>query len=217
MSRPRFSLIIPAHNEEHYIEQCLQSVGAQTFTDFETILVADRCTDRTEELARNLGYTPISAEAGSLGRARNVGMDLAQGEYILFLDSDDYYLSRDALRVLDSELARAPVDVLAFGFMFGPRLARPLRGAGNAIWPNVWSKAWRRSVFGDLRFGDEITAEDVGWNEIALPIMRSFGALDVPLIQYRYPREGSLTSRVLAGELSWGQMPDVPPEGKVWL
>lgn len=205
MTRPFFSLIIPAHNEEAYIEQCLSSVSSQSFSDVQTVVVCDRCTDATPAIARRLGFEPIEVSAGSLGRARNVGMDVVTGQYILFLDSDDYYLSRDALRILALELTSSPVDVLAFGFMLGPRLARPVR-AGNTLWPNVWSKVWRADVYASLRFGNMITAEDVAWNEVAFPLAKTISAIDTPLIQYRYPRNGSITSRVLSGEWTWGQM-----------
>lgn len=210
MARPLFSLIIPAHNEEAYIEECLSSVSSQTFDDVQTIVVCDRCTDQTPTISRRLGFDPIEVSAGCLGRARNAGMELATGEYLLFLDSDDFYVSRDALRILAMQLTSQPADILAFGFMFGPRLARPVR-PGNSLWPNVWSKAWRSDVFGALRFGDMITAEDVAWNEIAFPLAKSIHVIDVPLIQYRYPRKGSITSRVLSGEWTWGQATLDPP------
>lgn len=205
MARPKFSIVIPAHNEEAYIGECMESVRSQSYTDVQVIIVCDRCTDRTPAVARAFGYEPLEVEAGSLGRARNAGLEHATGEYLLFLDSDDYYISRDALRIIALQLMSQPVDLLAFGFMFGPRLARPVR-PGNNLWPNVWSKVWRTEVFGHLRFGDMITAEDVAWNEIALPLATSISTLDVPLIQYRYPRKGSITSRVLSGEWTWGQM-----------
>lgn len=206
----RFSVVIPAHNEEAYLGDCLASVKAQTFTDVQVLVVCDSCTDSTAEIARSFGLNPIEVMAGSLARARNAGMNECEGDYILLLHADDYYLTKDALLLLDLWLQRSPVDILAFGFMLGNRLARPIRGAGGSWWPNVWSKAWRSSRFGYERFGNVLTAEDVEWNERVLRESDTVGFLDIPLIQYRYPRDGSITARVMAGEWEWGA---VDPRG----
>ena len=206
--QPRFSVIIPAHDAEQFIGQCLESVLTQSFTDLEVLLVADSCTDATPDIARGLGVEPVEVSAGAPGLARNAALDRARGEYYLYLDADDYYLSRDALRILDAELAREPVDVLAFGFMAGGRLARPRDAAGKFLWNNMWSRAWRAQTFRHLRFGPERAGEDGLYDRAAARLRPSLRALDVPLVQYRHPRVGSLSAPLGTGALVWGQTVD---------
>ena len=88
----RFSVIIPAHNSEKFINKALDSIKNQTFRDFELIVVCDRCTDNTKAIAESYGAKTIDVDFGRDGLTRNAGLDIAQGEYILFLDHDDLYM-----------------------------------------------------------------------------------------------------------------------------
>lgn len=98
MSDVKISIIIPVYNVESYIEQCLRSVFNQTYKYFECIIVDDRGTDRSIEIAQKLikqngdlsDYMIIPrVRNGGLSAARNTGLEVATGEYIYFLDSDD--------------------------------------------------------------------------------------------------------------------------------
>ena len=92
----RFSVVIPAYNVADYLEKCVASVRAQTCADWEVLLVDDGSTDGvTGKLCDVLGqgddrFRVIHQENGGLGTARNTGMEAARGEYLVFLDSDDY-------------------------------------------------------------------------------------------------------------------------------
>lgn len=94
--RPLISVIIPAHNEEQYLPRTLEALRQQTYRYFETIVVANGCTDRTEEVARDRCDRFIWLEDRSLGRARNLGGKKAHGELLVFLDADTV-LEPDAL------------------------------------------------------------------------------------------------------------------------
>ena len=109
---PRFSVLIPVYNVEAYLDDCLQSVQGQTFTDCEVIAVDDGSTDGSGALLeryrmafaqRGMPYTVIHQANQGLGAARNTALDQATGEYVLFLDSDDM-LRFDALGRLDRNL-----------------------------------------------------------------------------------------------------------------
>lgn len=94
MRQPRFSVIIPAYNVESYIKDTFRSVENQTFRDFEVIIVNDGSTDSTEKVCKGLiGSSPdrklYSKANGGMADARNYGLKYAQGEYLIFLDSDD--------------------------------------------------------------------------------------------------------------------------------
>ncbi|MEE0974576.1 MAG: glycosyltransferase [Muribaculaceae bacterium] len=92
---PKISVIIPIYNVEKYLPQCLDSILAQTFTDFELILVNDGSKDRSgnicdEYAQKDSRIVVIHKENGGASSARNRGLDIAKGEWISFIDSDDY-------------------------------------------------------------------------------------------------------------------------------
>ena len=92
---PKISIIVPVYNVEEYIHRCIDSILAQTFTDFELILVndgsPDQCGKICDEYAENDSRIKvIHKKNGGLSDARNAGLEIAQGEYIGFVDSDDF-------------------------------------------------------------------------------------------------------------------------------
>lgn len=95
MNKATFSIIIPAFNDEKFIEECLESVTTQGINDIEAIVINDGSTDGTEAIARKFLKYPnfklINNEKNmKLSTTRNRGLDAARGEYIVCLDSDDY-------------------------------------------------------------------------------------------------------------------------------
>ncbi|MBP5534363.1 MAG: glycosyltransferase [Alphaproteobacteria bacterium] len=100
----KISVIVPIYNVEEYVLGCLKSVAAQTFKDFECICVDDGSTDNSGKIADDFAFsdkrfTVIHQKNGGLSDARNTGMKNAKGEWIYFLDSDDY-LHPQALEIL---------------------------------------------------------------------------------------------------------------------
>ncbi|MBQ2681795.1 MAG: glycosyltransferase, partial [Eggerthellaceae bacterium] len=96
-SKPVVSVIIPVYNVEAYIRESIESLQMQTLTDFEAICVSDGSTDASMAIARLIvaddpRFRFFEKENGGQGSARNYGIELARGEYITFLDPDDYYL-----------------------------------------------------------------------------------------------------------------------------
>jgi glycosyltransferase involved in cell wall biosynthesis len=103
-SWPRISVIIPAHNEESYLPLTLEALRAQTYSNFEVIVVANGCTDRTEEVARTRCDRLFSLEKG-LSRARNIGAKKAQGDLLVFVDADTL-LERTTLEIIARDFGR---------------------------------------------------------------------------------------------------------------
>ena len=104
----KFSVIIPVYNVEAYLRDCLDSVLNQTCADWQAICVNDGSTDGSanilnEYAARESRMKVITQPNGGLSAARNAGIDAAEGEYVLFLDSDDW-LEKNALEVLSTSL-----------------------------------------------------------------------------------------------------------------
>ncbi|MBO5696399.1 MAG: glycosyltransferase family 2 protein, partial [Alphaproteobacteria bacterium] len=92
---PKISVIIPIYNVEKYLRRCLDSVLNQTFTDWQAICVndgsPDNCADILDEYAKkDSRFIVVNKKNGGLSDARNVGMEHATGDYILYLDSDDF-------------------------------------------------------------------------------------------------------------------------------
>ncbi len=93
---PKISIVMPVYNVEKYLRECLDSVQAQTFKDWECICVDDGSTDASpaileEYAAKDDRFRVIRREHSNAGAARNVGMDMARGKYLSFLDSDDVF------------------------------------------------------------------------------------------------------------------------------
>ena len=116
---PLITVIIPMYNAERFIKQSLESVRNQTLKDFEVIVVDDRSTDRSIELVEDMSaqfdgrLKLIKREINSGGSAipRNVGLRLAHGKYIAFLDNDDLY-TKTALEEMYSTAESANADVV---------------------------------------------------------------------------------------------------------
>lgn len=112
------SLIIPVYNADRYLEQCLESVVGQSVPLDEVILINDGSTDDSlsicEQYCRKYQYFKlINQENKGLSEARNRGLECACGEYVLFLDSDDY-LEEDAVRTLKGILGKSGLDAVYF-------------------------------------------------------------------------------------------------------
>ena len=95
MNKPIISVIVPVYNTEKYLHRCIDSILAQTFTDFELLLIDDGSKDNSgkicdEYAAKDSRVRVFHKENGGVSSARNLGLDNAQGEWIAFVDSDDY-------------------------------------------------------------------------------------------------------------------------------
>lgn len=116
----RFSIIIPCYKVEQYLQQCVDSVLAQTYEDYEVILVDDGSPDECPAICdeysnRNDKVKVIHKPNGGLSDARNAGLDVAQGDYVIFIDSDDWWDDKDALCKIDKRINESGADVIIIG------------------------------------------------------------------------------------------------------
>ena len=109
---PKYSIIIPVYNVEKYIERCLKSVFTQSEQDFEVIVIDDDCTDNSMAIAKKFDVKIIKTKHVSVSEARNIGVKHAKGEYLIFLDSDDYW-NEDLLKEVSKSLKNNP-DLVRF-------------------------------------------------------------------------------------------------------
>lgn len=194
--KPFFSIIVPAHNSVEYLDKCLQSIIDQIFTDYEMIVVCDACSDRTATVARKFTDKVIITNHGMDGLARNAGIDAAEGEWILFLDDDDWwiheYVLEDIHRLVTSEFGSS-LDMVCFDFIWkGKGYARNIPSRMNIA---VWSKAFRRSFIGETRFpAIPFTSDQPFMDEICAkkPVAIAMHEL---MYYYNYMRKGSQTEQ----------------------
>jgi glycosyltransferase involved in cell wall biosynthesis len=125
------SVIIPCYNSEKYLRECVESVLRQTYADLEIILVEDGSTDATsaicdEYASRDLRVTVLHKKNGGLSDARNAGIRLSKGEYIGFVDSDDW-VEPDMFEALYNGLTLNDCDMSVCGFneVFANKIISP--------------------------------------------------------------------------------------------
>lgn len=126
MNNPLVSIIVPCYNQAQYLEEALQSVLKQTYTHWECIIVNDGSPDNTEEIgnkwvAKDSRFVYLKKENGGLSSARNLGLENAHGDYIQFLDSDDYIVRTKlelSLQQLDSNKSEKTKVVVSNFRMF---------------------------------------------------------------------------------------------------
>ncbi|MCE5235907.1 MAG: glycosyltransferase family 2 protein [Clostridiaceae bacterium] len=120
LAEPFFSIVMPAYNVERSLEEAASSVLAQTFSDFELLLVDDASPDRSGAICDALQGEDARvraihlAENGGLSRARNAGLDAARGRYVYFMDSDDV-VDKTLLESAHASLERSPAQAVMFG------------------------------------------------------------------------------------------------------
>jgi glycosyltransferase involved in cell wall biosynthesis len=115
----KFSVIVPIYNSEKYIRQCLDSILNQEFSDMEVILVDDGSTDNTARICQNYVKRDcrvryIQEENSGTSVARNKGLEVARGQYIMFCDNDDYWEGNHILSDISNQLDESQADVLMF-------------------------------------------------------------------------------------------------------
>ena len=200
-----FSVIIPAHNSEQYIRKGLESIRQQSFHDYELIVVCDRCTDDTEQIAQEYGARVECVSFGRDGLARDKGLSMAQGDWILFMDDDDWFLHEFVFQQLADRITFYCdlADVLAFGYLckgkgyFEPS-ERTIFKPGDA---HVWSNCWRRSATAGANFGDAMFCSDTYFVRDMKQRVRRYELFNMPIYYYNFLREGSQTDLLIKGQI----------------
>lgn len=211
-SNPLFSIIVPAYNVERYLPECIESVLAQDFQDFELILIDDGSTDRTGEIcdkyAREWPAIKVIHQANSGPSARNAGIALARGKYLIFLDSDDF-LEKGTLKIIYDNL-EPKLDLLRFqaqeifengGVARYPEIGFHATSGMEAFRKilhyhyieNVWLYAYRREFFLENRFkyAEGCLAEDFGLTPFIIAKAERVKAISDICYNYRQ-RPGSI-------------------------
>lgn len=192
----KLSVIIPVYKAEKYLGECVDSVLAQTMDDSEIILVNDGSPDRSGEIMADYAarfpekIRTLTLENGGQGRARNFGIDMARGEFMSFIDSDDY-IEPDAFELMLGAAAENDADVVICDmekrFDDGRReyvkaaiQDAPLAAAGSSS-----NKIFRASAVGGIRFPEGLWYEDFAFSAKMLMLSRKTVFVEKPLYIYR--------------------------------
>lgn len=219
---PLVSVIIPVYNVEKYLEKCLDSVINQTFQDLEIICINDGSTDNSLQILEEYSQKDeriiiINQNNKGLSGARNSGLKVAKGEYIYFLDSDDW-IKNNLLEKCYTKMIELDVDVLVFGTynVYSNFIIENKRKISNFIKKynikalyfednpliytqscTAWTKFFKKNFLdnNNLHFEEEVRfSEDaVFWMQL-LYCNPKIGLLDECLYYYRIKRSDALTS-----------------------
>ena len=216
----KLSVIIAAYNVQDYIIRCLESLANQKMKDVEFLVVDDGSTDQTGKYVQEFiskenddRFSYLRKENGGLSSARNFGQKRAKGEYIWYIDGDDYIESDSSLlETLYKNTDESSLDVLIFNFKYdgsweekySNNIGLPLKQecSTNGIYYmtnrkfnySVWHYLFKRSIVCDnnIYFVDKSTDEDLGYTSQVL--VKAKKVKYVPIVAYDYIyREGSIT------------------------
>lgn len=219
--QPYFSVILPIYNVEKYLHRCVRSVLSQSFADFELILVDDGSPDSCPRLcdefaAQDARIRVIHKENGGLSSARNAGAEIARGQYIWWVDSDDWIEQGALQRLYDASCESLP-EAIKFNHLRCGAQVTPVKSSvpagmyeraqlkellGEAFTSpsrfglSAWTYVYRRDAAAKMKFVSErqVGSEDYLFNLMLLPGLKNMLVLSDALYYYDL-REGSLTQR----------------------
>ena len=217
---PFFSIIIPVYNVEQYLETCVNSIICQQFSNYEILLVDDGSPDNSPQICDELGkkYNNIKVihkKNGGQSDARNTGLDHATGEYIIFIDSDDYWNNSEGLQKIYEKLCGNDFDILIFGLR---KYYQKDNTYSNEIVPYIsnstyvmkglmeknffaacsWDKVVRRKMIdkNNIRFKVNQICEDIEWCTKLLLCKPRVTVLSECIYVYRQQNSLSITSNI---------------------
>lgn len=215
----KVSIIIPAYNVGKYIQRCIESASNQTLQDIEIIVVIDGATDNTLEVAtscakKDLRIIIIDKNNGGVSSARNTGLDVAQGEFVQYLDGDDWleltaseelytYAIKNNLDIVVSNFYKDDdngnlsifVDLPFNDILAGKECLTLL--FKNTIQPCVWNKLIKKSLYRKIYFPTYLSiGEDLATTSKLLYKAKRVGKLEKPFLHYIFNPK-SLTNSVL--------------------
>ena len=206
---PKVSVIVPIYNVEKYLEKCINSLLEQTLEDIQIILVNDGSKDSSGEIAKkyqadNPNKTIyVEKENGGLSDARNYGLKYATGDYVAFLDSDDY-IEKNAYKEMYEKAINENADYVECDFIweFPDKLKIDKQYPYNNkkemlsfVRVVAWNKLIKRKMIteNNLEFPKGLRYEDVEFTYKLIPFINKFVYVDKPFIHY-VQRNGSIAN-----------------------
>lgn len=170
----KLSIIVPVYNAAEYLEKCVDSLLQQNVEDYEIILINDGSKDNSLEILNRYQQSwpdrivVLDITNGGQGRARNFALDIAQGEYIGFADSDDWADTAMFSKMLSAaEEKQADIVICDSWCVDGEKKTyekAALQGSALAASGSVWNKLFRRDLIGEIRFPEGFWYEDFSFS-----------------------------------------------------
>ena len=187
--KPLISVIVPVYRVEEFLPRCVDSLRAQTYENLEIILVDDGSPDHCPEIcekyaARDVRIRVIHQENRGLSGARNAGIDAAAGEYLAFVDSDDY-VTEDFIESLYTlaEDTGCPIAQCRFSYVQGERLWE----RENQVWKIYRGESLMAQLYGPE---EEATCFVVAWNKLYRKDIRKAGFMKMRQRHTGYSMQG---------------------------
>lgn len=206
---PKVSVIVPIYNVEKYLEKCINSLLSQTLEDIQIILVNDGSKDNSGNIAKEYEKNNkdrviyVEKENGGLSDARNYGLKYATGDFIAFLDSDDY-IEKNAYEEMYNKAIEENADYVECDFIW--EFPNKIRVDKQYPYKNkkemlsfvrvvAWNKLIKRQLITDnnLEFPKGLRYEDIEFTYKLIPFVNKFAYVDKPFIHY-VQREGSIAN-----------------------
>ncbi len=211
---PKISIIIPVYNSEKYLKDCLDSLLNQTFNEIEIICVDDGSTDNSLSILKQYAKYDnriiiLQQKNQGAGVARNNGMKIAKGEYLLFLDSDDFF-KKEMIQILVNNAEKKKADIVIFKFLkynqttgtsTHIKMSVKKKGWPNGLfnyssnpnkifvsfYPCAWNKLFRHSFIkeNNLFFQDNKRTNDLFFTSTSLAVAKRIYYLNKELLYYR--------------------------------
>ena len=220
-----FSIVIPVYNVAPYLGECIDSVLAQEFTDYEIILVDDGSTDNSPNICDEYAETHTQIKVihktnGGLSDARNFAVKEAQGDYLMFLDSDDFWNGKNILFEIYNIIKENNPDLiiheLSSFYNLEKIIPRKFKNEGiqkfsldfkndlkelvnnDIYYATACNKIIKTSIIkeNNIEFSKGKLHEDVAWCADIIPYVSSYSLYKKPFYYYRKEREGSLTVQI---------------------
>lgn len=227
----KYSIIVPVYNAEEFIDRCVQSIIRQTYKEYEIILIDDGSVDQSPEICDKLEETypqkikTVHCKNGGTSRARNLGIQHATGDYIGFVDNDDFWYTDNGLKAIDDRLCKTQADAIVYKAVIyndnedkiylgkNKTKSKEIEGKNffdatrnlikkGIITSAVWTKFVKRSIVveNQIFFPENMRNEDTDWTAKLFRHISSIDFYDKDFYVYRKGNEYSQTSKPIKRE-----------------
>lgn len=201
----KISIIIPNYNSSKYINKCIDSILGQTYKNFELIIVDDMSTDDSVEKIKEYSDERIKlielTKKGYNGGTRNIGVENASGDYILFIDCDDWIYSKNSLKEIVRTISISNADLIRLSYVAHKnkeckiRLKeKSLKELANTIFVAPWTKCIKKEKFVD--FPENTLLEDVVQHIAQVDNIETYAICNEPFIVWNRENENAISSDV---------------------
>lgn len=213
------SVIVPIYNVQQFLNDCLNSISKQSYNNIEVLLIDDGSTDLSGKIASDFSrndkrFFYYKKSNGGLSSARNYGIELAKGDWLVFIDSDDL-VSPHFIEKLLNLVNKTKTDIGICNYSrFSTHPSFPdeddsavreysvidkfsiYESIDTPLMMVAWNKIYRRSLFENIRYPSGMIHEDVGTTYLLLDLVDSFSLLDEKLYLYRINEESISKSKI---------------------